>query len=317
MYNLNVGVCRLGSILLSVVLMLMLNACVGSFETKPALTSKCQTDWQQQAGISASELPDSESRNGLHVLVWNIHDRLLPGSIFSSKGHSEEEIVCIGDLASQYDLVLFQEAFVRPAQIARYTKHAWTEHPLFTEGGGGDWWPLRTVCEICMSPGLLMLAQERPSWIYAEPFRSFAGRNTKLDKADESFSKGFQLVRFRDFWILNSHMDAGRGQASRDARALQAWQITAALKWYVPSTAPLLIGMDSNLKPKRKKEDGGKQDEEIMQKFLKDNDLTLALQDGPDIIAVRNLQVENPQTLALKGVLSDHNALSVFVSPPS
>ncbi len=317
MYNLTFCVRRLGVFLLSTVFLVLLNGCVGSFETKPALTSKCQTDWEQQAGISASELPDSRSSNGLHVLVWNIHDRLLPGSIFSNKGHSEEEIVCIGDLASQYDLVLFQEAFVRPSQIAGYTKHAWAEHPLFTEGGGGDWWPLRTVCEICLSPGLLMLAQERPGWVYAEPFRAFAGRNTKLDKADESFSKGFQLVRFQDFWVLNSHMDAGRGQASRDARALQAWQITAALKWYVPSTAPLLIGLDSNLKPKRKKQDGGEQDEQILQKFLKDNDLTLALQDGPDIIAVRNLQIENPQTLELKDVLSDHNALSIVIPPPS
>ena len=317
MYSRSIVKHRFGRLFLSVVLLLVLNACVGSFETKPALTSTCQTDWQQQAGLSASELPDAESRTGLHVLVWNIHDRLLPGSIFSSKGHSEEEIVCIGDLASKYDLVLLQEAFVRPAQIARYTKHLWADHPSFSEGGGGDRWPLRVVCEICLTPGLLMLAQEGPGWVYAEPFRAFAGRNTKLDKADESFSKGFQLVKFKDFWVLNSHMDAGRGQASRDARALQAWQITAALKWYVPSTAALLIGMDSNLKPERNKHDGGEQDEEILQKFLKDNDLTLALQDGPDIIAVRNLQVENTQTLGLKDVLSDHNALSIVISPPS
>ena len=317
MYNLSIVTYQLYRLLLSIVLLLGLNACVGSFETKPALTSTCQTDWQQQAGIAASELPDSRSRNGLHVLVWNIHDRLLPGSFSSSKGHSEEEIVCIGDLASQYDLVLFQEAFVRPTQIARYTKHLWADHPFFSEGGGGDRWPLRLVCEICLTPGLLMLAQDGPRWVYAEPFRSYAGRNTKLDKADESFSKGFQLVEFQNFWVLNSHMDAGRGQASRDARALQAWQISAALKWYVPSTAPLLVGMDSNLKPKRKKEDGGEQDEEILQKFLKDNGLTLALQDGPDIIAVRNLQIENPQALELKGVLSDHNALSIVISPPS
>ncbi len=317
MHNLSFVVCRLGSIFLSVVVLLVVNACVGKFETKPALTSTCQTDWQQQAGISASELPDSKSRNGLDVLVWNIHDRLLPGSIFSSKGQSEEKIVCIGDLASKYDLVLFQEAFVRPAQIARYTKHLWADHPSFSEGGGGDRWPLRLVCEICLTPGLLMLAQDGPRRVYAEPFRSFAGRNTKLDKADESFSKGFQLVKFPNFWVLNSHMDAGRGQASRDARALQTWQITAALKWHVPPTAPLLIGMDSNLKPKRKKQDGGEQDEEILKKFLKDNGLTLALQDGPDIIAVRNLQIEHPQTLLLKDVLSDHNALSIVISPPS
>ena len=309
----------LRTMLISWLVLAMLTGCnLGKRETKPTLTSSCDIDWQQQAGISSSVLPNPNNSDGLHVLVWNIHDRLLPGSIFSSKGHSEEEIACIGDLASQYDLVLFQEAFVRPVQIARYTKHPWADHPFFPEGGGGDRWPLRLVCEICLTPGLLMLAQEKPGWVYGEPYRSFAGRNTKLDKADESFSKGFQLVRFPEFWVLNSHMDAGRGQASRDARALQAWQVTAALKWYVPATDPLLIGMDSNLKPNRKKEDGGEQDGEILQKFLTDNDLTLVLQDGPDIIAVRNLQVENPHLLKLKEtVLSDHNALSIVISPPA
>jgi hypothetical protein len=103
-------------------------------------------------------LPDSVAHDGLHVLVWNIHDRLLPGTLFSSGGHSEEEVACIGDLAAQFDLVLFQEAFVRPAQLARYTGHAWADHPLFSEGGGGDWWPHRLMCDICLSPGLLMLA---------------------------------------------------------------------------------------------------------------------------------------------------------------
>ena len=96
----------------------MLTACVGKFETKATLTSSCHFDWQQQAGIPVSVLPDSIADEGLHVLVWNIHDRLLPGSLFSSGGHSEEEVACIGDLATQFDLVLFQEAFVRPAQIA-------------------------------------------------------------------------------------------------------------------------------------------------------------------------------------------------------
>jgi len=291
----------------------MLTACnLGKRETKPTLTSSCNIDWQQQAGIPSSVLPNPNVSDGLHVLVWNIHDRVLPGSIFSSEGHSEEEIACIGDLASQYDMVLFQEAFVRPVQIARYTKHPWADHPFFPEGGGGDQWPLRLVCEICLTPGLLMLAQEKPGWVYGEPYRSFAGRNTKLDKADESFSKGFQLVRFPEFWVLNSHMDAGRGQASIDARALQFWQITAALKWYVPPTAPLLIGMDANLRPDREDQDG-----EILREFLEANGLTLVFQNGPDLIATRNLQTERPQALPLKGVLSDHNALSVIINPPA
>ena len=308
MNNASLFHCRFGATLLSVLLLVGLNACVGGFETKPALTSECYIDWQQQAGISASALPGIQRTNELHVLVWNIHDRLLPGSIFSSGGHSEEEIACIGDLAIQFDLVLFQEAFVRPAQIARYTNHTWAEHPLFTEGGGGDWWPLRMMCEICLSPGLLMLAQEQPTVVHTEPYEAFAGWNSALNKADDFFSKGFQLVQFQNFWVLNSHMDSGRGQESIEARALQFRQITAALKRLVPHDAPLFIGMDSNLRPEREVQDG-----EILREFIESNALTVVQKSGPDLIAARNLSVGRPQFLPLKDLLSDHDALSAVI----
>ena len=300
----------ISAILVALLVLAMLAACVGKFETKATLTSPCSLDWEQQARMPASMLPDSIAQDGLHVLVWNIHDRLLPGTLFSSGGHSEKEIACIGDLATRFDLVLFQEAFVRPAQIARYTKHAWSDHPLFREGGGGDWWPLRMMCEICLSPGLLTLAQEQPMFVHAEPYEVFAGWNTELNKADDFFSKGFQLIQFPNFWALNSHMDAGRGQDSIDARALQFRQITTALKRLVPSDAPLLIGMDSNLRPDKEEQDG-----EILREFLEGNALTLVLHSGPDLIAVRNLRIQQPQTFPLKGILSDHNALSVIMYP--
>ena len=298
-------------ILLSVIVVMVLHACVGKFETKPTLTSECQNDWKQQAGIVDEMLPASMPNNGLHVLVWNIHDRLLPGSMFSSGGHTEEEVTCIGDLASQYDLVVFQEAFVRPEQIARYTNHDWADHPLFTEGGGGDWWPLRMMCEICLSPGLLMLAQDKPLFVHAEPYEAFAGWNSALNKADNFFSKGFQLVQFPGFWVLNSHMDSGRGEDSINARTLQFRQITEVLNQRVPPTDSLFIGMDSNLRPSHEERDG-----EILEEFLEANGLTLVLQNGPDLIAIRNLRIENPQWLPLKDVLSDHHALTVIIDSP-
>ncbi len=218
----------------------ILTACLGKFETKPTLTEPCRLDWQQQAGLEPAALPDSPPSHGLQVLVFNIHDRLLSDSFSSSEAHTEEEVACIGDLASRFDLVLFQEAFVRPTQLAHYTKHAWANHPLFSEGGGGDWWPLRAMCNICLSPGLLMLAREQPESVHSEPYEAFAGWNTDMNKADDFFSNGFQLVQFPTFWVLNSHMDAGRGEASIEARALQFRQISAGIRRFVSPDAPLL-----------------------------------------------------------------------------
>ena len=297
---------------IALLVLTLLCSCVGKFETKSALTATCNIDWQKQAGRGEENDPNGREDKALKVLVFNIHDRLLPGSLFSSDAHSEKEVACIGDLASQHDLVLLQEAFVRPSQLARYTGHAWSDHPLFTEGGGGDWWPLRIMCEICLSPGLLMLATEKPVSVHAEPYEAFAGWNTDLNKADDFFSKGFQLVQFPTFWVLNSHTDAGRGQDSIEARASQFQQITAALKQRVPSEAPLPIGMDSNLRP-----DLEEQDRAILGKFLTENDLMLTYQNGPDLIAVRNLLIRHPRVIPLKGVLSDHHALSVLMFPPT
>lgn len=299
-------------LVLSLIALLMLNACLGKFETKPALTEPCRLDWQQHVGLAEGPLPDSTVSRGLPVLVFNIHDRLLSDSFFSTEAHTEEEVACIGDLASKFDLVLFQEAFVRPAQLAHYTKHAWANHPLFTEGGGGDWWPLRAMCNICLSPGLLMLAREQPEAVHSEPYEAFAGWNTDLNKADDFFSKGFQLVKFPTFWVLNSHMDAGRGEASIEARALQFRQISAGIRRLISPDAPLLVGMDANLRP-----DQEERDAEILQEFLKANALTLVQQSGPDLIAVRGIRTDHAQSLPFKGILSDHNALSVIMHPPS
>ncbi|MCA9470544.1 MAG: hypothetical protein MRJ96_10210 [Nitrospirales bacterium] len=296
--------------LMCMMLVVAMSACVGKFETKPDFTEACLIDWKTQATIDESGLPSVSTGHRVHVLVWNIHDRLLGESAIAKGGHTEGEVVCIGEIATRYDLVLFQEAYVRPAQIARYTNHAWSHHPVFEEGGGGDWWPLRAFCEICLTPGLLMLAREEPGPVYSEPYEAFAGWNTKRNKADDFFSKGFQLVNFEKFWALNSHMDSGRGQASIDARVLQFRQITNALKRLVPQGAPLLIGMDSNLRSEQEPQDG-----KILEEFLEANGLTLVRHVGPDLIAVRNLQVENPQVLPLKGVLSDHNALTVVIDP--
>jgi hypothetical protein len=68
--------------------------------------------------------------------------------------------------------------------------------------------------------------------------------------------------------------------------------------------------MDANLRPDREK-----QDRKILNNFLVANGLTLVFQNGPDLIATRRLRSEHPQSLPLKDVLSDHNALSVIIYP--
>jgi hypothetical protein len=70
--------------------------------------------------------------------------------------------------------------------------------------------------------------------------------------------------------------------------------------------------MDANLPP-----DQDERDAEILEEFLKANALTLVRQTGPDLMADRGIHTDYPQSLSFKGVLSDHNALSVIINPPS
>ena len=278
---------------------MLMSACAeGRFVRKPAFTETC--------GTQHNTSPPVES--AFTVLVWNIHDRAQPGSVYANDGHTESEVVCIAEIAKQYNLVFLQESFQHPRQIPTATNHTWSHYPIFQTGGGGNWWPLRWLCEICRSPGLLMLASEPALFSYAEPYTAFAGWHTALNKSDHFFSKGFQLVRFPGMWVLNSHNDAGRGQASIDARRQQFRQITTALYTLVPPEAALLIGMDANLRPDREP-----QDAVILEEFLTANELTLIVQHGPDLIAARNLRIVSPLVLPLEGVLSDHDALSVIV----
>ncbi len=80
----------------------ILTACLGNFETKPTLTEPCRLNWQQQAGLGAAALPDSPASHGLQVLVFNIHDRLLPDTCFSSEGCSPKAVVVTGGLFEPY-----------------------------------------------------------------------------------------------------------------------------------------------------------------------------------------------------------------------
>ena len=284
---------------LLILVVFFISACAeGKHVQKPTLTAACDTEYQIPIPVE----------DEFTVLVWNIHDRAHEGSVYSNEWHTEGEITCIAEIAKRYDLVLFQEAFIHPQQIAHATEHPFMNYPAFQEGGGGNWWPLRWLCEICRTPGLLALSSERPLFVYAEPYTAFIGLHTKANKSDSFFSKGLQLIRFPAMWVLNSHNDAGRGDLSVAAREKQFRQITRALYTLVPPEAPLLIGMDANLRPDHDPRDGV-----ILAEFLRANQLTLIQQHGPDLIAVRNMTAANPQVLSLEDVLSDHDALSVVV----
>ena len=106
-------------------------------------------------------------------------------------------------------------------------------------------------------------------------------------------------------------MDAGRDEASIEARTLQFRQLTADIRCFVSPEAPLLVSMDTNLRP-----DHEERDAKILKELLNANALTLIHQNGPDLIAVRGIRTDHAQSLPFDDTLSDHNALSVNMYSP-
>lgn len=286
---------------------MLLSGCFGTAARMEPLRQPCDV---------AQRIPFNEpkrDRDTIDVLVFNIHDRPIAGFPLTRPAQSDGTMACVGDLAASFDLFLGQEAFVRPGPVAARTGHIWSWHSTSADDGGESSGFPFSLCPVCETSGLLMTARdEKPLSVHAETYRDRHGWGDEYEGTDSLFSKGFQLADFGSFWVLNSHMDTGRGPKSAAVRARQLEQIGRALEERIPSHAPLLVGMDSNLKPRESAIDA-----ENLSRFLKRHGLSIVIQNGPDLIAVRNLDVEKGMVLPLKGVLSDHNALSATIRRPA
>jgi hypothetical protein len=57
--------------------LMVANACIGKFESKPDLTGVCRTDWQRRASMPRS-FPIPLRQPVCMCWFFNIHDRSLP-----------------------------------------------------------------------------------------------------------------------------------------------------------------------------------------------------------------------------------------------
>ena len=110
-----------------------------------------------------------------------------------------------------------------------------------------------TFCPCCTGSGLTTISNLEDDWelkFHSEAFNTCSGW---LRKANDCFaSKGFQLIRVKSpsgkqFFILNTHLDAGRHDSDRKARENQLNQISTIVKQDLIGEALILAG-DLNLK---------------------------------------------------------------------
>ena len=129
-----------------------------------------------------------------------------------------------------------------------------------------------SLCLFCAGSGLTMISNLEEEWhleIRSEVFRSCSGWLGGLN--DCFANKGFQLALLESplgnrFFVVNTHLDAGRSSLDREARATQLKQITDRLRQEASGEA-LIIAGDLNLDWE------DPEDLSLLEAFMKDLDL--------------------------------------------
>jgi endonuclease/exonuclease/phosphatase family metal-dependent hydrolase len=243
----------------------------------------------------------------ISILTYNIHG--LPSYI--ALDDPPARIPRILELAKEYDVVLLQEDFSHQPIV-----DASKRHPELWRGNG------ESLPWIGVGAGVTTLSRlasaEAP---FAEPYGVCNGW---LGAANDCLgNKGFLLKRFQlagdqqlDVW--NTHLDAGRSEADREARRAQLEKLAAAMEARSRGRA-VLVGGDFNLEWT----DPG--DRAVLDAFVARVGLAIAAQTPPggwethlDYLLVRNGErvcIEpseggKDEAFAADGVpLSDHPAI--------
>jgi hypothetical protein len=174
------------------------------------------------------------------VLSYNTHG--LPAWIAGDDPARRFPI--IGEKSNAYHVTLIQEDFAHHVALGRGARQ-----PVVERGNPsrfGRW------CPVCGGSGLTILSRfgrEDPLELVARAYRDCAGWIG--GENDCLASKGFQRMRIQlsgggELDFVNTHLDAGRSPADREARRSQLDQLRGAIEAEVPAGALILAG-DLNL----------------------------------------------------------------------
>ena len=192
--------------------------------------------------LVCGNLTSAESANPteLKLLVYNTHG--LP-AVFS-KDDPVRRFPEIGKQIRRYQLSLLQEDFAHHEALL----DSLPESSVAVRGNESRF----SFCPFCSGSGLTMISDLQQEWkleIQAEAFNTCSGWLGGLN--DCFATKGFQLSRMetpsgKRFFVVNTHLDAGRNASDRQARKNQLKQIVAKVQKEAAGEA-LIIAGDLNL----------------------------------------------------------------------
>ena len=189
---------------------------------------------------------EQQSEN-LRILVYNTHG--LP-EIFISD-NPKKRFPVIGKKTQDFNISLLQEDYSHHEELSS----GLAKESLAIRGGLGG----RLICPFCTGSGLTSVFNLPKNWTVDVENQTYDTCSGWLRGANDCFAyKGFQIIKItlpsnKRFFIVNTHMDAGKRDSDRAARKRQLEQIISTIKQRTTTEALIVVG-DLNLNSKNPKD---------------------------------------------------------------
>jgi hypothetical protein len=254
----------------------------------------------------------------LKMLVYNTHG--LP-EIFISD-NPKKRFPIIGEKTQDFNISLLQEDYAHHEELSS----GFAQKSIAIRGPMGG----TLSCPFCTGSGLTSVFNLPQDWQIEVQNEAYETCSGWLRGANDCFAyKGFQIIKIttpqkKKFYIVNTHMDAGRRDSDRASRKIQLEHIVSAIEQREIKEA-LIVAGDLNLNSK------DPQDVLLLEKFkkkLKLNDsfegyeiskkwsiLDYILYRQGSEVKFKLLSVgEDESFITEEGPLSDHPALFLELS---
>jgi len=185
---------------------------------------------------------EQQSEN-LRILVYNTHG--LP-EIFISD-NPKKRFPVIGKKTQDFNISLLQEDYSHHEELSS----GLAKESLAIRGGLGG----RLICPFCTGSGLTSVFNLPKNWTVDVENQTYDTCSGWLRGANDCFAyKGFQIIKItlpsnKRFFIVNTHMDAGKRDSDRAARKKQLEHIISTMKQRA-TTEALIVAGDLNLNSK-------------------------------------------------------------------
>ena len=183
----------------------------------------------------------------LKMLVYNTHG--LP-EIFISD-NPKKRFPIIGEKTQDFNISLLQEDYAHHEELSS----GFAQKSIAIRGPMGG----TLSCPFCTGSGLTSIFNLPKDWnieVESEAYETCSGW---LRGANDCFAyKGFQIIKIttpnqKKFFIVNTHMDAGRRDSDRSSRKIQLDHIVSAIEQREIDEA-LIVAGDLNLNSKDPKD---------------------------------------------------------------